>query len=137
MKHYEYINYEDEESIFYIPPCEIKRDSEKEIIAHSLGALLYMPALREQIAYDIINKKYKGLKSIALCLEDAIGDKQIEESERGITSIFEKLNNGIKSEKIDSLLTLVIPVIMARSKYGLLLKVALNKFRIKDTSSFQ
>lgn len=101
MKHYEYINYEDEHSIFYITPCEIKRDSEKEIIAHSLGALLYMPALREQIAYDIINKKYKGLKSIALCLEDAIGDKQIEESERGITSIFEKLNNGIKSEKID------------------------------------
>ena len=42
-----------------------------------------------------------------------------------------------KSEKIDSLLTLVIPVITARSKYGFVLNIELNKLLVKDTNSSQ
>ena len=42
-----------------------------------------------------------------------------------------------RSEKIDSLDTLVIPVMTARSRYLLDLNVALNRLRIKDVISCQ
>ncbi len=42
-----------------------------------------------------------------------------------------------KSENMDSLLTLVIPVITACSRYGLVLNVALNRFLVKETISSQ
>ncbi len=48
-----------------------------------------------------------------------------------------------RSENIDSnasqeaMLTLVIPVMMARSRYGFVLNVALNRFRINSTISLQ
>ena len=42
-----------------------------------------------------------------------------------------------KSENIDSFDTLVIPVITARSRYGLVLKVELKKLLMKDVNSSQ
>ena len=42
-----------------------------------------------------------------------------------------------KSEKIDSLLTLVIPVIIPRSSHGFVLKVELKRLLVKATSSSQ
>ena len=69
MKHYDYLSIYEKESIFYLPPSNIRRSDDKEIISHSLGALLYMPATRVNIADDIVERRYAGLKSIALCLE--------------------------------------------------------------------
>ena len=42
-----------------------------------------------------------------------------------------------KSENTDSRLTLVIPVIRARSKNGFVLKLALNRLLVNDTSCSQ
>ncbi len=42
-----------------------------------------------------------------------------------------------KSEKMDSLLTLVMPVMIPRSRYGFVLNVALNRLLVKETSFFQ
>ena len=42
-----------------------------------------------------------------------------------------------KSEKMDSLLTRVIPVIIALSRYGLVLNVELNRFLVNETNSSQ
>ncbi len=100
MKHYDYLAIYEEESIFYLSPSNIKRDDDKEIIAHSLGSLLYMPAIRLSIAEEIIGKKYAGLKSVALCLEDAIGDNKVEEAEKSIIKIFKRIKKGIDSDKI-------------------------------------
>ena len=40
-----------------------------------------------------------------------------------------------RSEKMDSLLTLVIPVIIARSSHGFVLNVALNRLLVKEACS--
>ena len=42
-----------------------------------------------------------------------------------------------RSEKMDSVLTRVIPVIMARSSHGFVLKVELNRLLVKAVSSSQ
>lgn len=100
MRHYDYLSNQEIEKIFFIPPAEINRNGNKEIISHALGATLYMPATRETIAEDIIQKKYLGLKSIAICLEDAIGDQQIELAESMLVDTFEKISNAVKTQKI-------------------------------------
>ena len=100
MRHYEYLSMYDDERIFFIPPSEIERDSEKNIISHALGALLYSPAIKSGLAEDIINKKYPGLKSIAICLEDAIGDKKIEAAEKSVISILKKIGHALKKNEI-------------------------------------
>ena len=39
---------------------------------YSVGALLYTPAINENISRDIIEEKFGRRYSLALCLEDAI-----------------------------------------------------------------
>ena len=46
---------------------------------------------------DIINNKNKGLKSIAICLEDAIGDKEISIAETSLIRTFEELWESVKN----------------------------------------
>lgn len=43
----------------------------------NLGATLYMPATRTDIASTIINQKIAGLRSLVICLEDAVSDIDI------------------------------------------------------------
>lgn len=42
-----------------------------------LGASLYMPATRTDIADTILNSKIAGLRSLIVCLEDAVSDEDI------------------------------------------------------------
>jgi citrate lyase beta subunit len=55
------------------------------ITALQLGATLYMPALREDAIDVIAGRKYPQLKSLVLCLEDAIRDDQVERAIRQLT----------------------------------------------------
>ena len=43
----------------------------------NLGATLYMPATRTDIATTIIDQKIEGLRSLIICLEDAVSDADI------------------------------------------------------------
>ena len=52
------------------------------LLYYSVGALLYCPANRKTIAGSIINEKTGTRFSLALCLEDTIGDNFVEEAER-------------------------------------------------------
>ncbi|KOC90803.1 HpcH/HpaI aldolase/citrate lyase family protein [Winslowiella iniecta] len=42
-----------------------------------LGATLYMPAVRSDIADAILNNKIAGLRSLVICLEDAVSDADV------------------------------------------------------------
>ena len=55
--------------------------------AAQLGATLYMPALKEDACDLISGKRHPGLKSLVLCLEDAVRDDEVEQAVRqlGIT----------------------------------------------------
>ncbi len=52
------------------------------LIYYSTGPLLYCPANRQTIADSIINEKTGTGFSLALCLEDTIGDNFVKEAER-------------------------------------------------------
>ena len=48
------------------------------ISPYALGATLYMPATRHDLADVVLNGKIPGLRSLVICLEDAVSDSDVE-----------------------------------------------------------
>lgn len=49
----------------------------KDISPYALGATLYMPATRDDILDIVFNRKIEGLRSLVVCLEDAVSEADI------------------------------------------------------------
>uniref|UniRef100_UPI00406D4A7D HpcH/HpaI aldolase/citrate lyase family protein n=1 Tax=Paenibacillus sp. FSL R10-2782 TaxID=2954661 RepID=UPI00406D4A7D len=75
---------EEVEAIFCTPPSEFNNRSPKSILAYAIGAALYMPATRSEVAEEIKNGKHEGLTTVMLDLEDAIGDQQVGQAEQSL-----------------------------------------------------
>lgn len=63
-------------------------------IYYSVGALLYCPANRETIAPSIIGQKFGSRFSLALCLEDTIGDSHVEEAEHCLAASLRQIRRA-------------------------------------------
>ncbi|MER2060558.1 MAG: HpcH/HpaI aldolase/citrate lyase family protein [Niallia sp.] len=78
--------------------------SEKEVLSYALASTLYMPATRPNIFQDLLTKKHSALTSMVICLEDSIGDHEVDIAERKLveelTNIYQALEDSvlIKSE---------------------------------------
>jgi citrate lyase beta subunit len=83
---------------FYVQPQSFSNNTEKDLLSYALGATLYMPATRKTIYYDIVIKKYPSLTSIVLCLEDSIGDHEVDQAEQNLLNELNKLDHDIKNE---------------------------------------
>ncbi len=80
MRYFNYLSAAQQEKLFFLAPQAIAVDNQ-QLLEHALGATLYMPATRPTISQDIIAGKLKGLTSMVLCLEDAIGDNEVNAAE--------------------------------------------------------
>ena len=80
MRYFNYLSAAQQEKLFFLAPQAIAVDNQ-QLLEHALGATLYMPATRPTISQDIIAGKLKGLTSMVLCLEDAIGDNEVNTAE--------------------------------------------------------
>ena len=58
---------------------------------YSVGALLYCPANNAGIADSIVSNKFGNKFSLALCLEDTISDKFVNEAEEILYSSLSKI----------------------------------------------
>lgn len=76
------------------------KNTKKELLQYCVGGLLYMPATNTRIADKIIQQTYPNLKSMVLCLEDSIGDTRVEEAEKCVKSILEKLNAAMQKGQL-------------------------------------
>lgn len=61
---------------------------------YSVGPLLYCPANRETIAPSIIRQKFGSRFSLALCLEDTIGDSHVEEAEQCLAASIRQIHQA-------------------------------------------
>ncbi|AOY78195.1 citrate lyase subunit beta [Clostridium formicaceticum] len=102
MRYFDDLTYEKKQDIFYSLPGEFQRDSEKDLLAYALGAVLYMPVTREGISEEIIHCKHKGLMSMVLCLEDAVGDHEIQRAEEKLWEHLKILHLAIETGGMDS-----------------------------------
>ncbi|BBB91464.1 MAG TPA: HpcH/HpaI aldolase/citrate lyase family protein [Methylomusa anaerophila] len=85
MRYFNYLSDEQLQDLFYMPP-QSTSVSDKSLLEYALGATLYMPATRKTVAQDIAAGKLKGLTSMVLCLEDAIGDGEVVAAEEMIVA---------------------------------------------------
>lgn len=100
MRFFDYLDELSINKIFYIKPSDFNLESRKELLSNALGATLYMPATRQNIAEDIINQKFPGLKSCVLCLEDAIDDSEVHAAEENLFSVLNQLEIAVEQEVI-------------------------------------
>ncbi|MFB6364982.1 HpcH/HpaI aldolase/citrate lyase family protein [Paenibacillus elgii] len=96
MRYFNYLTRDEEESLFHLPPSIFSNTSEKELLAHAVGAALYMPATRQSIADEIATGKYPGLVSVVIDLEDAVGDHQVELAEETLSQQFYRLYSLVR-----------------------------------------
>ncbi|ALP38981.1 citrate lyase subunit beta [Paenibacillus sp. IHB B 3084] len=82
---------------------EFHNRSPKSILAYAIGAALYMPATRSEVAEEIKNGKHEGLTTVMLDLEDAIGDQQVGQAEQSLAQqllqLFSYVRTGMMSEQ--------------------------------------
>ncbi|ETI68451.1 HpcH/HpaI aldolase/citrate lyase family protein [Neobacillus vireti] len=77
MNFFTYFYEEDLAKFFYQKPQDFNKFSNRELLSYGLGATLYMPATRPNIHQEILSKKHEGLTSLAIDLEDAVGDNEV------------------------------------------------------------
>ncbi|WCK55581.1 HpcH/HpaI aldolase/citrate lyase family protein [Aneurinibacillus sp. Ricciae_BoGa-3] len=111
MRYFGYLPPRVLEDVFYIPPLPYTRDMDKETLAYAVGALLYMPANRARIASDIITRRHEGFQSAVLCLEDAVGDLEVDGAEGTLLRHIKEI--GIAFEK-GRLTELELPLLFVR-----------------------
>ena len=63
----------------------------------NLGATLYMPATRTDIVATIIDQKIDGLRSLIICLEDAVSDTDIPQALQNLANIINHIYQTIKA----------------------------------------
>lgn len=73
------------------------KNSSKEVLQYAIGGLLYMPGTNTKIVKTILAKKNPNIKSLVLCLEDAIGDSMVEQAENCVANILLKLYEAISA----------------------------------------
>ncbi|WP_039057624.1 HpcH/HpaI aldolase/citrate lyase family protein [Enterobacter sp. Bisph1] len=61
-----------------------------------LGATLYMPATREDIADAVLHGKIPGLRSLVICLEDAVSEADIPSALGNLEQVLKELNHARK-----------------------------------------
>lgn len=78
---------------------------------YSVGPLLYCPANRKTIASSIISQKFGSSFSLALCLEDTIGDSHVEEAEQCLAASIRQIHQAMERTSF------YLPKIFIRVRY--------------------
>ncbi|MGY6564111.1 MAG: HpcH/HpaI aldolase/citrate lyase family protein [Halomonadaceae bacterium] len=95
MKHNQHLP----DSFFQHPPQPFNKLSAKEILQNSLGGTLYMPGTRN-ILEKLIRRELPELKSMVMCLEDAVPESDLGQAEDNVITHLELLHDAIKKGEL-------------------------------------
>ncbi|MES4879523.1 MULTISPECIES: HpcH/HpaI aldolase/citrate lyase family protein [unclassified Streptomyces] len=84
MRHFGQIAPEVRKRLFHQEPCAFSADSPARLLSAALGATLYSPATRPNLADDVLKQGARGVVSMVLCLEDSIDDADVPEGEANL-----------------------------------------------------
>ncbi len=84
MRHFGHIAPEVRRRLFHQEPCAFTADSPARLLSAALGATLYSPATRPNLADDVLKQAAHGVVSMVLCLEDSIGDADVPAGEENL-----------------------------------------------------
>ncbi|HET6861240.1 MAG TPA: HpcH/HpaI aldolase/citrate lyase family protein [Streptomyces sp.] len=92
MRHFGHIPTSVRERLFHQEPGEFTAGSSIRTLSAALGATLYSPATRPQLADDVIKQVGRGVVSMVLCLEDSIDDAEVAGAEENLVRQFAELD---------------------------------------------
>ena len=69
----------------------------EELLPYRVGALLYTPAVQDNIAEKICDNAIPSLDSVALCLEDAITEQGVRRAEEQLCKTLSRLSTHKKA----------------------------------------
>ncbi|MFG2617843.1 HpcH/HpaI aldolase/citrate lyase family protein [Streptomyces sp. NPDC048507] len=92
MRHFGHISPIVRKDLFHQEPVEFTLSSPARTLAAALGATLYSPATRPQLAADIRKQADRGVVSMVLCLEDSISDSDVLGGEENLVRQFAALD---------------------------------------------
>src|SRR5690606_9096743 len=97
MKHFDVLTNSDLKAFFKYSPTEFSRDTARETLGLALGAALYTPGSRRDIATKILAGNYSrgafsGLATLIICLEDAVADSELPEAEKNVADQLKRLH---------------------------------------------
>jgi citrate lyase beta subunit len=91
MRHFGHLAPEARSELFHREPQEFTAASPARTLAVALGATLYSPATRPQLADDVVKQAARGVVSMVLCLEDSIDDRDVVAGEANLVRQFADL----------------------------------------------
>ncbi|MDX6744706.1 HpcH/HpaI aldolase/citrate lyase family protein [Actinocorallia sp. A-T 12471] len=86
MRHFHQIDAGRRAELFHRQPRDFGRDSDPGLLAVALGATLYSPATRPRLAADIAKRAALGVRSMVVCLEDSISDRDVPAAEDNLVA---------------------------------------------------
>jgi len=93
MRHFDHLANDVLDRLFFRHPEPFFRDSERSVLANALGATLYVPATKENLAGAVRRQALAGAKSMVIDLEDAIADRVVDEALATTQRTLQDLNN--------------------------------------------
>ncbi|AGN34789.1 HpcH/HpaI aldolase/citrate lyase family protein [Bacillus paralicheniformis] len=111
MQYFDFLSASQKEDVFFKLPGSVTKDSPKHILEHALGAALYVPGNRKDIADVMINNKYPELCSVVFCLEDSIGDCEVLQAENNLVSQADMI---YQAQKLQNISGDVLPLMFIR-----------------------
>ncbi|WP_327297897.1 MULTISPECIES: HpcH/HpaI aldolase/citrate lyase family protein [unclassified Streptomyces] len=91
MHHFGHISPLVRSELFHQEPADFTSGSPAPVLGAALGATLYSPATRPQLADDVLKQAARGVVSMVLCLEDSIDDADVADGEVNLVRQFAEL----------------------------------------------
>jgi citrate lyase beta subunit len=84
MRHFDFVSAQERDRLFLHVPEPFGVDEDATTLGVALGATLYCPASRPNLAADIVRRAAHGVVSTVVCLEDSIPDDDLRAAERNV-----------------------------------------------------
>jgi len=94
MRHFSFLSDEQTARLFHSPPRTLTLESDVALLAIALGATLYSPGNRPELAQDIRKQAALGCMSMVMCLEDSIADDAVEAAEDNVVRTIGQLHRS-------------------------------------------
>lgn len=94
MRHFAHLDAGVCERLFDRQPEEFDRYADLATLSMALGATLYMPGTRTDLAKDLRRARGQGVISAVICLEDAIADGDVEPAQENVIEQLRLLADG-------------------------------------------
>lgn len=84
MIHFDFLTADTRAALFHRAPRAVDGGNDLALQAMHLGATLYCPATRPELARDVVRSRARGVTSMVACLEDSVPNDQLAGAEHNL-----------------------------------------------------